>query len=66
MRAGPAADPTSATLAAPAKPCPGHQKQDPATALAVYIQQLVDSAPPLSAEQQDRLAVLLAGSGAGR
>ena len=36
------------------------------TMLAEHIQRIVDSAPPLSAEQRNRLAVLLLGaSGSG-
>jgi hypothetical protein len=31
--------------------------------IETYIRQLVDATPPLSAEQHDRLAVLLRGAG---
>jgi hypothetical protein len=33
--------------------------------LAEHIQRIVDSAPPLSAEQRNRLAVLLLGASGG-
>ena len=35
------------------------------TMLAEHIQRIVDSAPPLSAEQRNRLAVLLLGASGG-
>ncbi len=54
--------------AATAKPREVHNRADCASAesepdrLAAYIQRLVDTAPPLTPEQRDRLAVLLRGA----
>ena len=46
----------------PIKPT-GSTGRDPSR-LDVYVQRIVDAAPPLSVEQRDRLAVLLRGAGA--
>lgn len=40
-------------------PTPSHSNRKPATSLDAYIQRVVDAAPPLTAEQAERIAALL-------